>query len=130
MQLAPDQVGEITKSALSYLGRPYSKDWRCVDFVRAVYQDAGMNIPPLMDYAPPPEFNIATEQLIEPPTGCLMFLKDRNDPRKKRAWTHVVIVLTTNTCIHCSIFYGNKVVISTFEEIFLRYDFVESKQTA
>lgn len=130
MQLTSDQVSKITKSALSYLDRPYFKDWRCVDFVRAVYQNAGINIPLLMDYAPPPEFNISSEQLNEPPTGYLMFLRDRNDPRKSRVWTHVVIVLTPATCIHCSIFYGNKVVISSFDDIFLRYDFAESNQAA
>ena len=54
----------------------------------------------------------------------MIFLKDRNDPRKERVWTHVAIILTKETCIHCSLFFGNKVVISSFKDMYAKYDVV------
>ena len=126
MNLAINQVQKITEIAQSYIGKPYlPNQFECADFVREVYKRIGIEVPLLAKSAPPVEFNITTEQLAEPPIGHLMFLKNPKD-RRQRSWTHVVIILSRKTCIHCSFFFGKKVVVSTFEEIFQRYEFAES----
>jgi hypothetical protein len=119
----------IIDTATSYLNHPYSKEFDCVKFVRKVYQTSGIIIPKLDPSPPPLEFNIQKEQLKNPPIGHIMFLKDREDPRKHRAWTHIVIINSKKSCIHCSLFFGRKVVITPLEEIFKKYDFVESVYT-
>lgn len=127
MELTPAQITKILDAAWSLLGRPYADDFQCVDFVRAVYASADITIPRLTSGSPPEDFNIRKADLRNPPAGYIMFLKDRCDPRKERLWTHLVIILPLRTCIHCSLFYGEKVVITPLAEIFERYDFAESK---
>ena len=129
MHLCETDSAKILSVATSYLGHPYSLEFDCIKFVRTVYKEIGIIIPKLYSYAPPREFNIIREQLLSPPIGHLMFLKDPKDPRKHRDWTHVVIIGVENTCIHCSIFFGEKVVITPLAEIFKTYDFAESITT-
>ena len=126
MQLTTVQCEQVVEIALTYLNQPYRKGFRCVEFVREVYCQIGIHLPILQSWAPPQGFNIFKEQLIDPPAGHVMFLRDRDDPRKERSWTHVVILISKLNCIHCSLFSGEKVVISTLEEIYKRYDFAES----
>jgi cell wall-associated NlpC family hydrolase len=125
MNLTREQVEIIISEAISNLGKPYSKDFDCVRFVRLVYEKAGIKIPLLKSHLPPNEWNISREQICDPPVGRLIFLKDPYDPRKNRSWTHVVIILTKQSCIHCSLFFGRRVVISTIGEILERYNFAE-----
>ncbi|MDB4983931.1 MAG: hypothetical protein JWM20_110 [Patescibacteria group bacterium] len=118
----------VIETAMSYLEHPYSKEiFNCVTFVRAVYKSADIDIPLLNPGPPAFELNISRWQCDDPPVGHMIFLKDPLDPRKERAWTHIVIALENKTCIHCSLFFGRKVVISTLDEIFARYEFAESK---
>ncbi|MBI2278937.1 MAG: C40 family peptidase [Candidatus Brennerbacteria bacterium] len=125
MELTKDQAKEVIETALSYVGHPYdSKEFNCVGFVRTVYRTIGIKISPLKSCAPPAELNLSAEQAKDLPVGHLMFLKDRDDPRKERSWTHVVIILTKETCIHCSLFFGRKVTISSFAEMYCKYDVV------
>ena len=126
MKLTQEQVEIIISESISHIGRPYSNDFDCVKFIRIVYEKAGIEIPLLKSHLPPKELNISKEQITNPPVGHLMFLKDPCDPRKHRSWTHIVIILTKQSCVHCSLFFGRKVVISTFREIFERYNFVEN----
>ena len=126
MDLDVMQALRVTEIAQSYVGIPYIPyQFECVDFVREVYRHVGIEIPLLPKSAPPAEFNINAEQLAEPPIGYLMFLKNPKD-RRLRAWTHVAIILSKETCVHCSYYFGKRVVISTFEEVFQKYEFVES----
>ncbi len=127
MNLSDFESRRVVKIALSYLGTHRSQTFKCVDFVRKVYKEIGVVIPRLLSSSPPKEFNITREDLAKPPVGHLIFLKDRNDSRN-REWTHVAIILPDNYCIHCSFFYGEKVIIFSLKDLFeKRYDFVESK---
>lgn len=126
MQLTQNQVETILQVALSCINRPYEQGFRCVDFVRYVYHVAGIEIPPLTPGPPPQEFNIKKEELDNPPMGHLIFLLDRDDPRKERAWTHIAIVLFDGLCIHNSLFFGKKVVVSPLKEMYKKYDFAPS----
>ncbi|MEI8339182.1 MAG: NlpC/P60 family protein [bacterium] len=127
MNLTQKQREIIVQVALSHLDRPFSARFDCITFARCVYGAAGVEIPLLKSTLPPPDLNITKEELeIGPVSGSLIFLRDRYDPRKHRAWTHVVIALSDGMCIHCSLFYGRKVVISNLEQIMKdRYDFVD-----
>ena len=129
MIVTETQTKKIISVALSYLGHKYEHGFDCIGFVRNVYKHAGIDIPLISGTTfPPEEFNIMEDQLSNPPIGHLIFLKDRYDPRKERVWTHVVLTLSENECIHSSIFYGEKVSISNLQEIMeKRYDFVPSK---
>lgn len=128
MLLSKKQKREIIKTAISYIGKPYSKEFDCIQFVRVVYEFVGIHIPKIPKLgSPPSEFNICKKQLNDIPVGHIVFLRDRHDPRKERSWTHVVIALNNRFCIHNSVFYGSKVVVSDFEKITKdRYDFAES----
>ncbi len=129
MKLTTEQVDVVLQIATSYIGHPYGKGFRCVDFVRNVYGHVGIKIPKLTSRVPPVEYNITKKQLRDPPVGYLIFLKDRGDPRKYRAWTHVVIVMPDHCCIHCSLFFGKKVVISSLSDMYKKYDFAKSDTT-
>lgn len=127
MELNNYQTKRVVSKSLSYLGNPWTKnEFTCVDFVRNVYREVDIDIPLLGIDFPPKDLNISMEQIGNPPAGHLMFLKNRKTLRQDRAWTHVVIVISQNYCIHCSLLLGGTVMISSFEEIFARYDFVES----
>jgi hypothetical protein len=126
MNLTESKRTVVVETALTYLNQPYRVGFRCTEFAREVYRSVGIEIPKLKTYAPPRELNLSPEEFMSPRKGSLIFLKDRHDPRKERAWTHVVICLSTHNCIHNSRFYG-KVCISSFLELTTeRYDFTES----
>ncbi len=126
MQLTKDQTKRVVEVALSYLDHPYiPRKFECVDFVRAVYANIGIIMPKFASYSPPVAFNVEIQVVSDLPIGHPIFLRDKHDPRK-RAWTHIGIIFSKNECIHCSLFWGRKVVISSFEEIFERYEFAPS----
>lgn len=129
MNIGATQARDVVIAAKSMLGKRYAPDFRCVDFVRAVYEKIGITIPKILNMAPPKDFNIEARQLSHPPIGHIMFLRDRFDTRKHRIWTHVVIIIEGDACIHCSIFYGQKVVKTPLELLYKRYDFVPSIET-
>lgn len=54
---------EIERIALKYLGRAYKSGFRCLDFVRLVYAEVGMTIPPV-------RLNIKSADLASPPNGA------------------------------------------------------------
>jgi len=110
----------------TFEGRMRAPDFKCIDFVRIVYRAVGITIPRLGPWCPPSDFNIGEEELADPPVGHLMFLKDRTDPRTESAWTHTVIIVPGRKCVHCSLFLGEKVVITPLEELWQRYDFAPS----
>lgn len=128
MKLNKDQIEEVLRTAVLYVNYPYSKDFSCVDFVRKVYSSIGIEIPKLKPYIPPEEFNITKEELNNPPAGHIIFFKDRTDSRKYRAWTHIGIIMPNHYCIHCSLFFGKKVIISSLSDMYKKYDFAESEK--
>lgn len=124
MRLTDKRVEAIITTASSYLGHKYGPGFKCVDYVRKVYEVAGIRIPILNTSNPPAELNIHAERLQNPPAGTLIFLKNKKEKRE-RAWSHVVIALSRDKCIHCSLFVG-EVVTTPFKEIFERYEFAPS----
>ncbi len=127
MEISHGLGEKIVAHARTYLGTAYTASFRCVDFVRLVYANFGIKIPKLRPCMPPRNLNVSLDQIDNLPLGHPLFLKDREDPRTKRAWTHVVIITGPDTCIHCSIFYGEVVVESSIQEMLKdRYDFAAS----
>ena len=126
MNLSQEQRESIIKISIGYLRREREVGFSCVDFVRLVYRQIGIDIPLLMPKLPPPsEINIKREDLGFLPLGEIIFLRDRSDGRP-RPWTHVGIVYSPFEIIHCSLFFGGCVVITPIQLIWERYDFVES----
>lgn len=126
MDLTSRKVQRIITAARPLLGRAYSANFSCVDFVRAVYGEIGLRIPPLNGYRPPPvKLNIPRVGAVLNRVGHLIFLRRRHDPRD-RYWTHVAIVWPKASCIHCSRFFGGQVVVTPLTEVFEKYDFVPS----
>ncbi len=119
------QVEIIIKVALLYLEKPYTENFGCVDFIRLVYREANIEIPLIHGHSIINDFRIQKEDIDNLPIGYLIFLKRKDTLRKERRWTHVAIVLSKDTCIHCSKHFGGKVVISQISKVFEKYDFVE-----
>ena len=131
MNLPHSTSKRVVETALSFLGLPYSENFRCLDFVRTVFRQMNMNIPILHpNLSPPSDWNISETDINNPPPGHIMFLIDPNDSRKERAWTHAVIIVNPKDCIHCSIFFGREVIISPLDKIFEKYKFAPSIRTA
>ena len=127
MNLDGKQATSIEREAGKLLG---SNDFNCIGFVRFVYRKVGIEIPPiLIRTAPPREFNITRDQQHNPPLGHIVFLRNRFSLKEYRKWTHVVISLGDDNCIHCSCFYGMIVIISSLNQILHeRYDFAPSEE--
>ncbi len=113
--LSQDKQRDIVTEALRHLGREYDRvHFNCLTFVRLVYENVGLKLPPL-------RLNILPSQLTNPPVGFMLYLKHKT-ASKDRRFTHVAIVLDNCTCIHCSKFFGNAVVITEYEKLFEMYD--------
>lgn len=127
MELNTEERAVVVSTALSYLGRPYNRKFQCIDFAREVYRTVGIEIPKLSGDRPvPQDINIRHDDLVNPPIGHMLFLR-RKGTRSTRLWTHAVIILPGSNCIHCSHFFGGKVVISSMGEILAFYDYVPSE---
>jgi cell wall-associated NlpC family hydrolase len=104
----------IEKIALTYRDVPYTNTFNCLDFVRAVYARAGLT-------APPSKLNIVHEQLADPPVGYVIFLRHKQASAERKA-THVGIIISSRRVIHCSFYFGKKVVITDIDELLKTYD--------
>lgn len=107
---------EIERIALKYLGRAYESRFRCLDFVRAVYAEMGMTIPPV-------RLNVKPVDLTNPPVGHVLFLRHKQAARKE-GYTHVAIIISGHRCIHNSYYFGKKVVITPLDELLACYEVV------
>ena len=125
MKLTIEERKKIVGIAMSHLGRGREEGFRCVDFVREVFRSIDIEIPPLSSGFPPKEFNIAKEDLVNLPLGEIIFFRNLKDQRGRK-WTHVAIAVSSDECIHCSYFFGEKVVVSNINDMLARYEFVES----
>jgi len=103
----------IVRSALGLLGRPYTDDWRCIQFVREVYISVGLTVPPLA-------YNLTKEDLARPPAGHVLYLIRPSQIERKR-WSHVGIVLPQCRLIHASQQHG-MVVIEPIKQVLERYE--------
>ena len=104
----------IIASARRYLGRPYQEDFTCLDFVRAVYAEHGLSVPPA-------SLNLDAADLADPPIGFVLYLR-RKAYIGTRTWTHMVLIASATECIHCSRFFGGKVVLTPLRHIRAIYE--------
>jgi cell wall-associated NlpC family hydrolase len=124
MELTLAKGHAIVHIALWYVDTPYSTEFTCIDFVREVYQFAGIELPELGPMEPPPGWNLRWIDLDNPPIGHTLFLKHKRETRK-RAWSHVVIIMPDRHCIHCSLLCGGKVMISSLDDLLTEYNLIE-----
>ena len=108
---------------LQRLGRPYSEAYKCLTFVRDVYGAVGLTLPPIV-------MNVRREQLENPPVGFVLYLR-RKSKRSATStrFTHAGIIIPERSLIHCSYYFGKKVVISDLDEVLEIYDLVEPNPT-
>lgn len=105
----------VVSTALQYLGRAYTSTFTCIDFVREVYLAHGWTIPP-------PTLNIRADQLLDnPPIGFVLYLRLKTSGHTE-GWTHIAIVISADTCIHCSYFFGKRVVLTPTAKLLALYD--------
>ena len=125
MDLPVDKATAVLRAAKARVGQT-KEPFKCMEFVREIYREVGVIIPPISPHLPPPRtFNISVSEVSAPPVGHVMFLR-RKDSESKRTWTHVVIVGENKTVIHCSRFISTKVVESSLDSILTFYEFAHS----
>lgn len=108
-----EKAEQIVAVARTFLDRPYTKDFRCMDFVREVYRRVGLTLPPI-------ERNLTVDDLKNPPVGFVLYLLHKENTFDRK-YSHVAIILPGRTCIHMSYYFGGRVVITdldTFLEIY------------
>jgi len=115
--LNPRIAGQIEAEAMQFLGTPYARDFNCMTFVRAVYRAVGLTLPPMA-------LNVTTADLVNPPIGYVLYVQHKQAPR--RGYSHVVIILPRRRCIHCSYYFGRKVVITDLDELMALYDIADA----
>lgn len=117
MDICRKTSDDITKKARELLDTPYnSLSFNCLHFVRAVYTEVNLSLPPL-------KMNPGLDDLrsgLVPP-GHVLYLRHKRDDTKRR-FTHAAIVMEDKKIIHCSYYFGEKVVISDIDEILSLYD--------
>lgn len=106
---------KIISTARTYLGRDYTRSFNCLDFVREVYRAHGLTVPP-------PFLNLRPEDLSDPSPGYVLYL--RHKTFSGDGWTHVAIIASSESCIHCSYYFGRKVVITSIADMLSMYNVV------
>lgn len=110
-----DEIGKAVEDvALIYLGTPYTDTFNCLDFVRAVYKRVGLT-------TPPSNLNVIHDQLSSPPIGYVIFLRHKQATAERKV-THVGIVISGRRVVHCSFYFGRRVVITDLDELLKMYD--------
>lgn len=113
--LSPTTQSDIVAEALRYLGKEYDRShFNCLTFARLVYEKVGLKLPPI-------QLNITPLQLTDPPLGYVLYLKYKQS-KSTGKFTHVGILIGNRECIHCSYFFGGKVVITRLDELFGVYE--------
>ncbi len=115
MSSQPFDGGSVVATALQYLGRAYTKSFTCIDFLREVYLAHGWSVPP-------PTLNVCIDQLFDnPPVGYALYLRLKTSGHTE-GWTHVAIIVSAEECIHCSYFFGKRVVLTPTADLLALYD--------
>ncbi len=112
--IQPEVVSKLVETAMTYLGRPYSGDFKCLDFLREVYRTVGLTLPPLAK-------NLTFDQLHDPPVGFVLYLLHKENTFD-RNYSNAVLILPDRNCIHASYYFGNAVVITELDLLFEIYD--------
>ena len=126
MELSQEIRDTVCVLSLTYLEKKYPHKFSCLTFVRDVYKEIGIEIPPLWGYATPPRiFNIKQKDLEVWDHGYIVFLK-RNEYAGERVWTHVGITLPDHKLIHYSEYFCETVSMTPQKDIFKFYHYVPS----
>jgi cell wall-associated NlpC family hydrolase len=114
MNLSKEISDHVIRIALNYVGRDFDfAAFNCVHFVREVYAQAGIVLPPLVRYDfPPREFHLSEEEFLLMPVGRCVFFKRKNS-RLDRQWTHVAIIVSEDALIHCTRNIGEGVTLTS-----------------
>lgn len=112
--ISKELAKKIEKESLMYLGEPYTTEFKCMTFVRIIYGKLGLALPPL-------SHNVRPEELSNPPVGYVLYLR-RRASKSGKAITHVAIIISERRVIHCSYYFGKKVVITPIDEILNMYE--------
>jgi hypothetical protein len=112
----------IIARAYQDLGRSYDlRTFDCVRYVVSVYRDVGIEIPQFGSRGlPPADFHLSAEEFAVKPIGHTVFLR-RKANTSDRLWTHMVIIVSPDELIHCSSRFGNKVVVTRWDDLFELY---------
>lgn len=113
----------IVSTSYEYLGKSFDLDtFNCVHFVREVYKSAGVVMPILARYDfPPREFHLSNDEFNSMPIGHSVFFK-RRSTRSTRPWTHVAIIVSSDTLIHCTQYIGKGVMLTSKSVFMETYD--------
>jgi cell wall-associated NlpC family hydrolase len=112
-----DMLPQIVNESFKYLDVSYDPlNFNCLDFVRKVYSKFGIDPPPWK--LNPSLLNLRYDEV---PVGYVIYLKHREDSMN-RNFTHAAIFIGNQKFIHCSYYFGNKVVISEMDELLKIYD--------
>ncbi|MDO8469535.1 MAG: hypothetical protein Q7S84_00760 [bacterium] len=105
---------QIEAEATRHLGTPYTRDFNCMTFVRTMYRAVELTLPPVAA-------NVRFMELADPPIGHILYLRHK-ESSVRRSYTHAAIILPGRRCIHCSYYFGGKVVVSELDELLKTYD--------
>jgi hypothetical protein len=113
-------LDDIIGKACELLNAPYdSRSFNCLHFVRVVYAEMNLSLPPLR--MNPGLDNLRSGSV---PSGYILYLKHKRDDTDRR-FTHAAIVMENKKVIHCSYYFGEKVVISDIDEILSLYELAD-----
>lgn len=118
-----NQSESIVTISYNYLGKPFDWDtFNCVHFVRRVYHEVGICFPLLSrEDLPPSNFHLSADEFALMPIGHSVFFK-RRASKLARFWTHVAIIVSPDTLIHCTRHLGLGVIVSSKSEFMEIYD--------
>lgn len=116
MVLSENVSSQIVTSAKRFIDRAYDgRNFNCVHFVREVYAEVGIVLPMINPHGyPPNNFHLSEIEFAMMPMGHCVFFK-KIISRLPRIWTHVAIVASSDSLIHCS-WRAGKVVITSQTE--------------
>ncbi|MCF7865743.1 MAG: hypothetical protein K9M11_04545 [Candidatus Pacebacteria bacterium] len=113
MLLSKKLSDSIVGISEKYIDRKF--DWssfNCVHFVIEVYAQLNILLPVIERYSfPPREFHLSEKEFLTMPIGHSVFFK-RKAKNSPRLWSHVGIVYSDDTIIHCTRHLGNGVVVT------------------
>jgi cell wall-associated NlpC family hydrolase len=128
MVVSPSLSKIIVNIAVSHVGRPYEHQvFDCVSFFLEVYSAAGIKLPSSVvlngHINPPDEFNLSSDEFVKMPLGHSVFFK-RKISTSDRIWTHIAIIMSHDELIHCSGYFGRRVVVTPKDQFMEIYSLV------
>ena len=122
LEITENQIKQIQEIGLQKIGFNLGEGYDCISFVREIYNQVGLKI----DLKNHPK--LSYEDLYEQKSiGHLCFLKHKIFGKKRM--NHTGIILPEQKILHYSShFHGKgkyKVYLSSYEEVFKKYNYVD-----